>query len=333
MVFKFKRSVKLILKKEKRLLRFGRVGKAPEQFKAIVKNPDIDIFGDLSDKRRPFFFKRLFKAFSGKIRELRNKRKRSVKKNRRPPAPTAMLAGALCSSLLFISAAALLSLLMLFGGYGGSYREVKIPSLVAMSEEEARAQGNGVFEYEVEYLSNPDADEGTVISQSPSPNVIRRVYSSDRKIKIKITVNSPEEKIKLPKTVGLSLRDATLLLKNAGLSYRVVSEYSSVAPAGTVTYCSHPSGTEVDKEELIILRASLGKEIVYQSAPQLLGLGESEAIDKLAASGLKAGKITYTASQKPMGTVIAQDISAGTRVPEKTEISLTVSGGLRYSDD
>lgn len=332
MVYKFKRSLRFI-KKEKKTHCKVKANSLPTQFRMLEKNPDVDIFGEFQNTEKKSAIKeRLIKI--AKIINLRLQAIISaIKKRRRPPVPSALIVGALCASVLFTALAAVLSVLLIFGRYGGSYREIVIPNLISMSEEEAKAVGNGVFEYEIEYRTNPDAEAGKIVFQSPSPNVVRRIYSSNEKLTIKITVTTEQKQIKIPATIGLSLRDATLSLKNAGLGYKVISEYSSTAPFGTVTFCSHSKGTLADKNEMIILRSSLGKKTVYKSVPELMGLGESEAVDKLTENSLKVGKITYSASSYPLGTVIAQGVSAGSEVAEQSEISLTVSGGPRYQEN
>ena len=331
MVFKFKRSIGRSARRKRKGYRF-RDSRLPKQFKALARNPEIDIFGEFTEEKRRSWIKAhlliLRQRFASLLLRVRN----SIKKRQKPPVPSAILAGAVCASALSVALAAVLSLFMLFGNYGGSYTEVEVPDLIAMSEEEAIAVDEDIFEYVIEYRRNPDAEVGSVIAQRPAPNVVRRLYSKDNKITLRLTVNREKEQIIIPSTVGRSLRDASLMLRNAGLQVRVINEYSSTAPSGTVTYCSRSEGERVDIDEIIILKASLGKETVYRQMPDLYGLGESDAIKKLISSGLEAGKISYAPSSQPIGTVIAQELSSGSSVAEGTKISLTVSGGQAFAD-
>lgn len=331
MVFRFKRSVRALSKRKKQIQRSA-VSRLPEQFKALARNPEIDLFGEFGKERKAPLWERWSANVKRILANIRARVLTSIKNRQNPPLPAALIVGAVCSSALCVSLAALLCAFMLFGSYGGSYEEVEIPNLIGMSEENAIALNEDIFEYVVEYRRNPDAEVGSVISQRPSPSVVRRLYSKDKKITLTLTVNQDKERAAIPDTVGLSQRDASLALKNAGFDIRVIKEYSSLAPSGTVTYCSRSEGEIVDIAETIILRVSLGKEPVYCEIPDLLGLSESEAVEKLISGGLKAGKISYSPSSYPLGTVIAQELSGGTSVAEGTEISLTVSGGIAFAD-
>ncbi len=331
MVFKFKRSVVPSARRKRKGHRF-RDSRLPERFKALARNPEIDIFGEFTEEKEQSWLKARLLLLRQRLSSLLSRVRASIKKRQKPPVRSAILVGAVCASALSVALAALLSLFMLFGNYGGSYTEVEIPDLIAMSEADALAAGEDIFEYVIEYRRNPDAEVGSVIAQHPAPNMVRRLYSKDKKITLKLTVNREKEQTVIPSTVGRSLRDASLMLRNAGLQVRVINEYSSTVPSGTVTYCSRSEGELVDIDEVIVLKASLGKETVYRQMPDLYGLGESDAIKKLISNGLVAGKISYAPSSQPIGTVIAQELSSGSPVAEGTKISLTVSGGRYFAD-
>ena len=331
MVFKFKRSVRLSAKRKRGGYRF-RNSRLPEPFKALSRDPEIDIFGEFTEEKRKSLLLSRLSLLRERVSSLFSKLRSAIKRRQKPPVPSAILVGAVCASALSVALAAAMSVLLLFGGYGGSYSEVEIPDLITLSESEAVATDSDIFEYVIEYRSNPDAKVGSVIAQRPAPSVVRRLYSKDKKITLTLTVNREKEQATIPKTVGLSLRDASLMLKNEGLQVRVLNEYSSTAPSGTVIYCSRSAGERVDIDEVIVLTASLGKETVYRQVPNLIGLGESDAVRRLIANRLSAGKISYAPSSAPLGTVIAQEQISGSSVAEGTKISLTVSGGTTFAD-
>lgn len=328
--FKFKRTLRRKAGRRPTLYRFART--LPKSFAALEREAEVDLFGVFEGEARASLLLRLtgrLKALLGRI--LKRKKTKNRKNPRRQPTSAPLLLGALCGSLVFLSVAALSSLLLLFGSYGGRYTEVEIPDLVSMSEEEATAFMTDIFDYRIEYRSNPDAKDAYVISQSPSPHVLRRLYARDGRLTLTLTVNRAQRGASLPDTLGLSLRDASLLLKNAGISYRSVGEYST-EPIGRVVYCSHSVGETVDEGEVVILRTSLGPRLSYASLPDLTGLGESEAIARLEALSLKVGQISYAPSSAPIGSVIAQEYGKGTSLAEGTEVSLTVSGGQKYEE-
>lgn len=329
--FKFRKTVIKRARRKPALYRSARA--LPKKFASLEREAEVDLFGIFEEEARASLLLRLtgrLKALLGRI--LKRKKAKNRKNPRRQPTSAPLLLGALCGALVFLSIAGLSSLLLLFGSYGGRYTEVEIPDLISMSESEAVMLNTDIFNYKLEYRSNPEAAEGCVISQSPSPRVVRKLYRRDGKLTLTLIVNRAPNKADMPDTLGLSLRDASLLLKNAGIAYRSVGEYST-EPIGRVVYCSHSAGEAIDEGEVVILRTSLGPKLSYRSLPSLIGLGESEAVAKLEALSFKSGKISYAPSSSPIGSVIAQEYSAGTSLAEGTEIALTVSGGIGYSED
>ena len=331
MALKFKFSRKKIRRSPTPFKKYRFARTLPKKFAALERNIELDLFGEFTDNEKPSLSSRLFERVKQLAKRAFAKIKR-IPRRSAPPMPTSLLFGAACGSVFLLGISAFLSLILLFGSYGGRYTEVEIPDLISLNESDALAVNEDIFEYVVTYRSNPDASEGKVISQSPSPSVVRRLYSKSKKIRITLTVNRKSEALIAPETIGLSLRDASLLLKNSGLRYKIVSEYST-APSGTVIDCSHNSGQAVSEKDTVILHTSIGQKKIYKSVPSLIGFGENEAVEKLTAASFKVGKISYAASEKPLGTVITQEYRAGEILEENTEIDLTVSGGTGYSDN
>jgi serine/threonine-protein kinase len=207
---------------------------------------------------------------------------------------------------------------------------VKIPDLLSLSAEQAVSVAPDIFEYEITYRRNPDKKSGCVISQTPLPDVTRRLYGSSNKIKIKLSVNTPENTLTLPDLSGTSLRDALILLKSVGANVNIREEYSNTVGYGKIISSSLPKGTLVKDGDVITLSASLGKETLYVSVPDLSGLNENQALALLRSKNLEIGEIKYQSSKMPIGTVISQSIANGTSLPEKSKISFTVSGGIYY---
>lgn len=314
-----RRSGRLVLKRN--------YSNSLRRFCALEKNPEIDLFGELEEyaKKRKLllplfsFFKGIFK----KIGEILKKRKR------RPPARTSLILGAIFGVLSVSVIAGLVTVFSLFGAHFGKYEVITVPDLISLSREEALESVNDAFEYEIVYSYNPNAKADSIISQTPNPNVSRKLYKTDDKIKLTLVVNSEKEKISLPDLVGASKRDAELFLKNSGVRVKIFEEYSDSVAKGIVIACSHPEGSAVDDKETVVLRVSKGAEIVYVSIPDLCGLSEAEATEKIESLGFSVGKITYAQSRSDIGTVISQEYEKGTALSEGTKISIVVSGG-RY---
>lgn len=295
--------------------------------KSLVRNYYAEDFGIFEDEKPPKLSERLREALA----RLRERMRRRAQ--REPRIPTASLLGALCALLATATLSGTLVILTLFFGYGGPYTDIRIPDFTAISADEALSVSPELFEYEIVYSKNPDHDSGRVISQSPAEGVVRRLYRGDGKLKVKLTVSADSSFITLPETVGRSLRDTELMLKNAGINVKVIEEYSSTVPSGAILSSSLAKGTRLYEGDSITLRASLGKETLYVSVPDLTSLGEQAAIRALEACGLRVGEVSYESSKSKIGTVISQDTATGTTLPEGSKVSFCVSGGLYYTDN
>ncbi len=303
------------------------------KFYALIRNEEIDLFGSFEEesKERKKPFSALWQAVKAKISAIRRSLSdRAAKRERKPPAKASLILGAICGVLAISAVSGLLTFAALFGAYGGKYVYVTVPELISLSKDEALATQNDVFEYDIVYRYNPDKAVGSVISQSPSANVSRRLYKNGEKIKMTLVINAEAQSVSLPSFNGMTVRDASLFLKNSGINVKITEEYSNTAPAGTVILCSHPRGSVVKIGDSVVLRTSRGRATVYATVPELQGLGEADAARALARLGLAAGNITYEPSDAPIGTVISQEYNKGISVPEGTKISLVISGGQYF---
>lgn len=288
------------------------------KIKALVKYDRDDDFG---------IFEREKSSFFEKVKFLFTKFKR---KRREPRVSIASLLGLLCAGITVSAVSALLLISSVFLKYGGSYTEVKIPDFVSLEASQAVTLYPDIFEYEISYERNPNKKDGSVISQMPLPNVTRRLYDRSDKIKIKLSVNTPEETITLPELTGASLRETLILLKSVGVKVNLIEEYSNNVEYGDIIYSSLPQGALIKSGDNITLKSSLGKETLYVKVPDLSGLSENQAVALLRSKNLDIGEIKYENSKLPIGTITSQSIATGTPMPEKSKISLTVSGGLYY---
>ena len=315
-----------------------RKGSSLARFEALERNEQIDLFGVFDgipdkEKRRSrakkllLHFKRLLSSASDALKLLP---RRFMLKRRKPPLKTSRLLATVAVVLAICAASGYLTLFLLFGAYFGRYETLSVPNLVSLSLEEALQTQSDVFEYTVVYRSTPEREIGEVISQAPAPNMSRKLYSNGEKIRISLVVNQKDDAFVMPSTIVLSAREVLLTLKNAGLNVCVLKEYSDDVPSGKVSFCSHKAGSSVDATDKISIYVSRGKAPRYATLPSLYGLSENEAIAKLEGMGLRIGKITYSASSRPVGTVIAQEYAAGLSLLEGRSVSLTVSGGIYF---
>ena len=226
----------------------------------------------------------------------------------------------ICASAIFFT---------LFYRFGGAYTQIEIPKLSSLSESDALKllDNYECFNYTVEYQDNPNAPEGSVVSQYPAPHSQRSLFTSSDKIDIKLTVNKKSEPITLPNVLGQEARIIALELKNAGINVKIKEAYSETVKAGRVISSSHKKGSKIYRGATVTLTKSMGKQIKYLSVPDVLGYPESEAISILEKGNIEISDVSYENSHYPAGLVIKQSINGGESVREGSKISLTVSIG------
>ena len=321
-----KRRLKSPQEKRKNLKLRGINTLRTKKEKGLIPNyraEDFGIFGQEKKRGR-------FSLLTEKIRIKLKKLFKSKKKQKSELISSATLLGALCSALSLTLISGAVVIFSLFFRHSGKYTEITIPDLTAMSAQKATETSNDIFEYTLVYEENPTMKAGSVISQSPLPNVVRKLYGKSEKINITLTVNKEEQTMEMPRAVGTQLRETALKLKNFGANVQVVEQYSETVPYGMIFFSSLPQGSKISAGQRIILKASIGKQPRYSQAPNLYGLSEYEAAALLKSKNLSVGDIKYESSKLPIGTVISQDIAPDTTLSEGSKISFTLSGGIYY---
>ena len=288
----------------------------PEPYRGIqIYDDESDRFGQFNED-----------AFAGENYELNRQRKKISP----PKTPPSFFAGIFCGALSILLASGAIAFFTLFSKSGGIYKTVTVPSLISLNQSDAISKicnDYDCFDYTIEYKSNPLAEEGAVISQTPNPSTVRKLYGINGRITIKLTVTKSTEPITLPNITGLSARDVSLELQNAGVNVYITEVYSDSVKAGKIISASHSEGSKLKKNDSIYITASLGASVRYINAPSLIGLSESAAISLLKKEELKLGKIIYKASSLPLGTVIEQSVDGGSSLQSGEKINLTISSG------
>jgi serine/threonine-protein kinase len=129
----------------------------------------------------------------------------------------------------------------------------------------------------------------------------------------------------VPPVVGLTETKASAALTQAGLRPQSKRQTSEKAK-DTVVSQAPAAGAHVDPGAVVTLIVSAGRAGV--EVPDVVGLKVPAATSKLQAAGFKA-KATKVFSDKPSGTVTAQDPSAADRAEKGTEVRLLVSKGRK----
>ena len=240
-----------------------------------------------------------------------------------------LFAGAFCGLFTVTVLTLGLSTAFLFAPFWRSYVSVTVPDLCGCDPSEIDLQGMPI-DLILHYEENPTVPAGLVISQSPRGGVARRLYSQRERLTLTLTVSRAPETFVLEDLKGLLQRDAVLTLKNRSLSVKV-EKITSTRPAGTVLSTDPPAGTSLSSGRSVTLVVSKGQPVRRAYVPDLVGLGESEAVARLRYAGLPVGSIRYVSAEASAGTVLSQSYPAYSMVEADTPVDLTVSLGDRYT--
>ena len=166
----------------------------------------------------------------------------------------------------------------------------------------------------------------------PSGTVIFQIPDADSRVKknqiVKVTLSKGGETVIVPILAGQSYEQAQLTLEEWGLKLGDVTytESDSFPPQKVIS--SFPqAGSKVPAGMAINLiikqaQASLGSTLV----PDLIGKNLEEGKRLLEASELKLHKVKEREEKELLpGTILAQSVEPGQKVPKGTEIDLIVS--------
>ncbi len=174
-----------------------------------------------------------------------------------------------------------------------------------------------------------DADEGTIIGQSPSAG-----EKADKNSKVNIVVSSGPETASVPGVVGSSEDEATNTLSNAGFSVNSESGgYSDTYAKGTVMK-QDPTGT-AKKGSTVTIYISQGEDPstsqVDVDALGLTGMSAEDAESAVANAGLRYDPREQSSDSVAAGYVIKY--SPGGKQTKGATIVLYISTGSSGGDD
>lgn len=166
-------------------------------------------------------------------------------------------------------------------------------------------------------------------SERPSGVVIRQRPMAGSALArggtVTLVVSQGPAKAKVPDVVGLSLAKAFRRVEAAGLRPQA-KRVASRRPRGLVFRQRPSPGTELERERDVLLTVSKGPGRV--AVPDLIGLGNAEAIRSLESAGLDAN-VVRVAANEPAGRVVAQNPAARARVERGSTVRVNVSQGPR----
>ncbi len=189
-----------------------------------------------------------------------------------------------------------------------------------------------IYDFKVTFKVDSEHEYGIIISQDPDAGRSRAISENGGKIIVELvcatkTENDQKRLLKVPYIINRSREDAISIIQDAGFTYSVTQVASDSITKGYVISTDPVAGAAAEEDSEVKIVISKGPDIVMTQMPQLKGLSQEDAIKKIESSNLSVGTISKAESDLEAGTVIEQNVAAGTQVEEHTKINITISTG------
>ena len=200
--------------------------------------------------------------------------------------------------------------------------EGALPDVVGLHVDDAvqRLREAGFDGTQGESRFHASAPEGVVLEQSP-PGGSRQ----PRGAVATLATSRGQLESEVPRVVGLTRRQATAAITNAGLELGDVQLRESEAPRGEVIAVDPVAGTVVPMPTTVRLVVSTGPASL--AMPDVTGQAYPQARTLLEQLGLRPESPTFdSTSYMPEFTVLGQEPAGGTRVRPGARVTLRVAG-------
>jgi serine/threonine-protein kinase len=141
---------------------------------------------------------------------------------------------------------------------------------------------------------------------------------------VDLTVSAGPGTAKVPPTAGQPQAKAAAKVEEAGFDVRVEEVNSQKVETGLVIHSSPSAGTTATRGSEVTLVVSSGPKLA--KVPVLVGSQRGTAAQRIRARGL-VPSVTEQEDSAPVGEVISQSPSAGTKVEPGSTVSIVVSKG------
>lgn len=201
---------------------------------------------------------------------------------------------------------------------------VEVPQLTGQNLKDTSPDSE-LFSLNVTYQFDSSTEAGTILSQSPTAGMTRRVSPGRHPCVITLHVSLGPEQVQIGDYVGMTKHQAMTECRRLGLIPKIkqIPDY----PSGNVAKSEPSTGEIVNEGSEVVLYVGTAGYVSKVAVPNLVDHSETRAASMLTSLGLVCGGVSYMSSDKPAGTVIAQSILSGTSVKNGTKITLVVSKG------
>ena len=204
--------------------------------------------------------------------------------------------------------------------------DVVLADYSGMTQDEVNAQpqvSSGQITVNWEQSYSNDYAAGYVYKQSPVAGRTVREGQS-----VTLTVSLGIQYVTVPDVTNYLQADAEQQLKNLGVSVLVTQAVEPTVASGSVIRTDPAAGSQVAAGSTVVVYVSRPQVSTTAKVPSLVGLSSvNDARTLLVQNKLGLGSTTEQYSDKPAGTIIAQNPAAGSTVKVNSRVSVTVSAG------
>ena len=204
--------------------------------------------------------------------------------------------------------------------------DVVLADYSGMTQDEVNAQpqvSSGQITVNWEQSYSNDYAAGYVYKQSPVAGRTVREGQS-----VTLTVSLGIQSVTVPDVTNYLQADAEQQLKNLGVSVLVTQAVEPTVASGSVIRTDPAAGSQVAAGSTVVVYVSRPQVSTTAKVPSLVGLSNvNDARTLLVQNKLGLGSTTEQYSDKPAGTILAQNPAAGSTVKVNSRVSVTVSVG------
>jgi len=166
---------------------------------------------------------------------------------------------------------------------------------------------------------DPVIPAGHVVWQDPAPATALTSGTI-----VHLTLSSGPGPVTVPDVVAFELDQARQVIDAAGLRIQSIDSVSNASEPGLIIATRPPAGGIRQPGSTVDLVVSKGPADIR--VPDVVGLKQEDARQRLEAAGLRLGTITTRSAQRnPVGVVLDQRPGAGVFSPHEGRVSLVIS--------
>ncbi|MBQ7737172.1 MAG: protein kinase [Oscillospiraceae bacterium] len=207
-------------------------------------------------------------------------------------------------------------------------QRIEIPNFVGNNYETIINSRNfrNIFNFNLTYEIDPEVEKGIIISQHPEAG--KSYMLSDKGINVDLTISTGVMLTEIPDYIDHDYREATSELEKLGFSVEKLYASSDDIQVDYVMDISPMPGEKLPAGATVYVTISTGPEVETVNMPYLVGYTQQEAEALLEAYHLTLVSVSQVYNDNyPAGTVVGQNVEAGTELPLNSKIYLQVSLG------